>query len=150
MKDLRNTYKGVYLMPENILDDAIDVLKDVKDEQETQIEDVSTKDEGPVNVSVTVEEKVNDEKKDEIVDSTVETEATEVQGVNASASEIVIMKQVRSMQDMIDVLKTDLEANKKTIDDMKAEIAELFFKPTENETVKKDTAEVFDELAKFF
>lgn len=137
-------------MPENILDDAIDVLKDVKDEQETQIEDVSTKDEGPVNVSVTVEEKVNDEKKDEIVDSTVETEATEVQGVNASASEIVIMKQVRSMQDMIDVLKTDLEANKKTIDDMKAEIAELFFKPTENETVKKDTAEVFDELAKFF
>jgi len=150
MKDLRNTYKGVYLMPENILDDAIDVLKDVKDEQETQIEDVSTKDEGPVNVSVTVEEKVDDEKKDEIVDSTVETEATEVQGVNASASEIVIMKQVRSMQDMIDVLKTDLEANKKTIDDMKAEIAELFFKPTENETVKKDTAEVFDELAKFF
>lgn len=137
-------------MPENILDDAIDVLKDVKDEQETQIEDVSTKDEGPVNVSVTVEEKVDDEKKDEIVDSTVETEATEVQGVNASASEIVIMKQVRSMQDMIDVLKTDLEANKKTIDDMKAEIAELFFKPTENETVKKDTAEVFDELAKFF
>ena len=134
-------------MPENILDDAIDVLKDV---QETTIEDVSKKDEGPDNASVTVEETVDDEKKDEIVDSTVENKATESQGVTASASETVILKQVKSMQDMIDVLKTDLEASKKTVEDMKAEIAELFFKPTENETVKKDTAEVFDELAKFF
>ena len=132
-------------MPENILDDAIDVLN-----QETKIEDVSQKDAGPNNASVTVEEKVDDEKKDEIVDSTVETKATESQGVIASASETVILKQVKSMQDMIDVLKTDLEASKKSVEDMKAEIAELFFKPTENETVKKDTAEVFDELAKFF
>lgn len=134
-------------MPENILDDAVDVLKDV---QETTIEDVSKKDEGPENTSVAVEETVDDENKDEIVDSTVETKATESQGVTASASETVILKQVKSMQDMIDVLKTDLEASKKSVEDMKAEIAELFFKPKENETVKKDTAEVFDELAKFF
>lgn len=148
-----NELEAIETIADAIIDkEQSDVAEDVVDEATSVTEELAesetgTEDAGQVDTDVEeVDETEAAQEAEEVDETEAGQEAEDATEEKPQTVDAVVLKKVKSLEDMIAVLTADIKAQQKSQEELKAEIADLFFNPKEDPTVEKDTAITVDSV----